>query len=46
MEKALRGCATFDARLAKIRIKSTPKAVYGARDDAKMRALCEIRRLS
>jgi hypothetical protein len=31
MEKALRACAHFDARLAKIRIKSTPKAAYGAR---------------
>jgi hypothetical protein len=38
MEKALRSCATFDTRLAKIRIKSTPKnRVWRARRTKKAR---------
>jgi hypothetical protein len=37
MEKALRACARFDARLAKIVIKSAAKAAYGARRTKKAR---------
>jgi hypothetical protein len=53
MEKALLACASFDARLAQIVIKSAPKAAYRARSVSGARkrrtflcALCENQLLS